>query len=494
MEEKENNDKHKKAPYGGGKAEYLSRLPDCAANAVLEYCDGKDILNLLLVSKSWNKKINEVKLVKRQEYLKYFLWYVYGCGNAGRLCKIVNDVVNEHKNEIGDDENKKFLFWHMVLLDILNIKMTDLKLDFEEEKLKSVEKAIKNCLLAKEAVNRRNDFIDSKKIISMPSSSETLLWEYCRQIFPEFKNIQLELEHVDLGFTKYSSYKHTEIDLSTKELIRNIFPCFFKVSFYQMQIVKNLDEYKDNQLVYKRYKNQIYDFNRYLREKIFYYVRNDSIEFTQYMAAYLFETGELDQWFLNYKKDFFNFFCRTNSFDELNEDEINIEFGYFAYYFNENKQLEKRYEENANQFWRDFLTDITKKGSETESSMLRHYITPYIQKRCLKNKMKTEIMQMTGYSREYLETSRKNIPYFFHHDSIKYYQSNAEKNYFNPIIIRFCVGKNLTDEVIQSISEVIESKNVLNNNLAISNQIDLSGKYKISNPNNKLNGKNKIGV
>lgn len=126
--------------------------------------------------------------------------------------------------------------------------------------------------------------------------------------------------------------------------------------------------------------------------------------------------------------------------------------------------------------------------------MLKYYITPYIEKTYLKNKMKKEIMQMTGYSREYLETSRKNIPYFFHHDSIKYYQSNAEKNYFNPIIIRFCVGKNLTDEVIQSISEVIESKNVLNNNLAISNQIDLSGTYKISDPNNKLNGKNKIGV
>ena len=225
-----------------------------------------------------------------------------------------------------------------------------------------------------------------------------------------------------------------------------------------MQIVKNLDEYKDNQLVYKRYKNQIYDFNRYLRGEIFPLMSYDGIKFTKYMAAYLFETGKLDQWFLNYKKDFFNFFCRTNSFDKLNEDEFNIEFDYFAFYLNKIEPLQTRYKENSNKFWQDFLIDIVKKNSDIERSMLVHCITPYIQKRCLKNKMKTEITQMTKFKNEYLEASRRGRPCFFYHDTIEYYQSNAEKNYFNPIIIRFCGKKDLSDKVIQSISKVIKSK------------------------------------
>ena len=43
---------------------------------------------------------------KSNDY-KYFLWYVYGFGNAERLCKIVDDVVNEHKRN-GDDKDEKF--------------------------------------------------------------------------------------------------------------------------------------------------------------------------------------------------------------------------------------------------------------------------------------------------------------------------------------------------------------------------------------------------
>ena len=244
MEEKSNNNKYENKPYTGGKANDLFRVPDNPANSILKYCDNKMLLNLLTVNKSWNQKINGLKLDKRKEYLKYFLWYIYGRGNAERLCKIVDGVMNnldendENKDDIiienenndkNNNEDKKFLLWHMILLDILNIKMSDLKLDFEKEKSKSVGEAIKKHLLSEKAVKRRNDFIDSKKIISMPSSSETLLWEYSRQIFPEFKNIQLELEH---GFTKYyPMYKYIEIDLSTKKLLRNIFPCFFNFHF-----------------------------------------------------------------------------------------------------------------------------------------------------------------------------------------------------------------------------------------------------------------------
>ena len=145
------------------------------------------------------------------------MWYVYGYGNAERLCKIVDDVVNEHKNEIGDgdNENKKFLLWHMILLDILNIKAADLKFDFDEKKSKSIAKAIKNRLLSNEAVKRRNNFINTKITADHP---ERLLWKYSRETFPEFKNLQVN------GLCK-------TIVNGGKALIGRIFACFVKVSF-----------------------------------------------------------------------------------------------------------------------------------------------------------------------------------------------------------------------------------------------------------------------
>ena len=95
MEKKSDDDKCQKAVDKKEKEKDLFRVPDNPANVILKFCDDRTLLNLLTVNKSWNKKINEFKLQKRKEYLKYFLWYIYGCGNAERLCKIVDDVVNK---------------------------------------------------------------------------------------------------------------------------------------------------------------------------------------------------------------------------------------------------------------------------------------------------------------------------------------------------------------------------------------------------------------
>ena len=197
-EKKSNNNKYENKSYTGGEAKDLFRVPDNQANSILKYCDDRTLLNLLTVNKSWNQKINGLKLDKRKEYLKYFLWYIYGFGNAERLCKVVDDVVNKLdedkdkdniENIIEEDDDKdqklnedeKFWLWHMILLDILNIKMADLKLNIEKEKSKSVEVAINNYLLSDKAVKRRNDFIDIKIKSDHP---ERLLWEYSRQVFP----------------------------------------------------------------------------------------------------------------------------------------------------------------------------------------------------------------------------------------------------------------------------------------------------------------------
>ena len=181
MEEKSNSDKYKDAVYKNGDEENLFKVPKLQASGILKYLDPKTKFNAFHVSKGWAQGINELELQQRQEYLKYFPWYVYGFGDAERLCKIVDDVVNELNQgqdsiiEKNDDKDKKFLLWHMVLLDILNIKMSNLKLDFDKEKSDSIEQAVKNCLLNGEAVKRRNDFIDTKIMADHP---EELLWEY----------------------------------------------------------------------------------------------------------------------------------------------------------------------------------------------------------------------------------------------------------------------------------------------------------------------------
>ena len=134
MEKKSNSDKYKDAVYENGEANNLFRLPETAADVVSKYLDPQTKFNAFHVHKGWAKKINELELLqKRQEYLKYFMWYVYGYGNAERLCKIVDDVVNEldkDKDNIIEENNdkyKKFLLCHMVLLDILNIKKVGFK-------------------------------------------------------------------------------------------------------------------------------------------------------------------------------------------------------------------------------------------------------------------------------------------------------------------------------------------------------------------------------
>ena len=285
---------------------------------------------------------------KSNDY-KYFLWYVYGFGNAERLCKIVDDVVNEHKRN-GDDKDEKFLLWHMVLLDILNIKMTDLKLDFEEEKLKSVEKAIKNCLLTEEAVKRRNDFIndfidqnkDTIKIKNRYFASE--LYKYSKKIFPEFAQIKY------LG-----DYKNKPDKTATEyKFLSKAFSCFLKVSFYHMKRVADFEEYKSDSKVYDKYQKRIYKLTEYFYiGNIYNGCINSS---TEYMATYLYKTGELNQWFLNYENDFLDFFCYCHGGSGYDSEPCFYE---FCFYLNKIKPLETRYEEDDTggheKFWQMFF-------------------------------------------------------------------------------------------------------------------------------------------
>ena len=469
MEEKSNNNKYENKTYTGGKADDLFRVPDNQANSILKYCDDRTLLNLLTVNKSWNKKINGLKLDKRKEYLKYFLWYIYGRGNAERLCKVVDDVVNKLdedkdkdnkdniENIIEEDDDKdqklnedeKFWLWHMILLDILNIKMADLKLNFDEEKSKSVEVAINNYLLSDKAVKRRNDFIDINIKSDYP---ERLLWEYSRQVFPEFENIQVE---------SGDYWDNINVNVDTAELLGRIFACFLKVSFYQIKRVEAGDTDKNNQEIYKNHKKNIYHFNDYLQKQMFGRLEvclNDGnlkykrgkFQITSNIAAYLFETEELEAWFLRYNKDFFSFFCNPDYFICPDDCESTVEFFGFAFYLNKIKSFETRYRESPDKFWQTFYKDIVEEDTFRGSRVLID-ITSFISQKDLEDKMKGKAE--SACSRVFIED-------LFKQNSEKL---DLEKNYFNPIIIRFCGKKDLskkklTDKVVQSISQVIKAK------------------------------------
>ncbi|MBQ9491284.1 MAG: hypothetical protein IJU86_00705 [Firmicutes bacterium] len=483
-EKKSNNNKYENKSYTGGEAKDLFRVPDNQANSILKYCDDRTLSNLLTVNKSWNKKINELKWDKRKEYLKYFLWYIYGRGNAERLCKVVDDVVNKldkYKDNIVEedddkdqkfDEDKKFLFWHMVLLDILNIKMADLKLNFDEEKSKSVEVAINNYLLSDKAVKRRNDFIDIK---IKPDHPERLLWEYSWQVFPEFKNVK-------------SCWSNINVNVDTAELLGRIFACFLKVSFYQIKRVEAADTDKNNQEIYKNHKKNIYYFNEYLQEQIFgkleaclddgnlKYKRGE-FKITSNIAAYLFETEELETWFLRYSKDFFSFFCNPDYLLYGDDGESTVEFFGFAFYLNKIKSFETRYRESPDGFWQAFYINIVDINSYRGNRVIAD-ITSFISQTELQNKMRPEINAFDGY----WKLRNKDL---FNHQSLD--TTDLEKNYFNPIIIRFCgqndlSKKKLTDKVVQSISKVIKAKD----------GEDHKDGNKISEKN-KLGDKNKVG-
>ena len=498
MEEKSNNNKYENKPYTGGKANDLFRVPDNPANSILKYCDNKMLLNLLTVNKSWNQKINGLKLDKRKEYLKYFLWYIYGRGNAERLCKVVDDVVNKLdedkdkdniENIIEEDDDKdqklnedeKFWLWHMILLDILNIKMSDLKLNFDEEKSKSVEVAIKNYLLTEEAVKRRNDFIDMKIKSDHP---ERLLWEYSRQVFPEFENVQVESG----GY-----WDNINVNVDTAELLGRIFACFLKVSFYQIKRVETANIGKDNQEIYEKHKNKIRYFNRYLNEQIFGRLevclddgnlkyQRGKFKITSNIAAYLFETKELETWFFRYNKDFFDFFCTPSYFICHDDPESFPEFFGFAFYLDKIKSFETRYKESPDEFWQTFYINIVEEDS-CRGSYVVIDITSFISQKDLEDKMKGKAESFARGERFRVELFKQNSE-----------KLDLEKNYFSPIIIRFCGQKDLSDKVIQYISKVIKGKdevdhedevkinaknNPVQNNIIVPHEINLINENKV---------------
>ena len=165
----------------------------------------------------------------------------------------------------------------------------------------------------------------------------------------------------------------------------------------------------------------------------------------------MFKTEELETWFHYYNKDFFSFFCNPDYFICGDDGESSVEFFAFAFYLNKIKSFETRYQENSDEFWKTFYTDIVKKGSYRGNEVLKD-ITSFISQVELKDEMSKKIDKNKFWI--YMRSDRK---YLFNHKE----PIDLEKNYFEPIIIRFCGKKDLKENVIQSISEVIENKNIV---------------------------------
>lgn len=191
----------------------------------------------------------------------------------------------------------------MVLLDILNIKISDLKLDFGKENSESIEKTIKNCLLIEKAVKRRNDFIngfiDQKRdtIEIRNRDFASALYEYSKKIFPEFAKIPYQNSSRNAPDTRVTGYK----------FLSKLFSCFLKVSFYHVKKVADFEGYKSDSKSYNDYQGRIDELTKYFYIGNIFEGRINAS--TEYMATYLYKTGELNLWFLNYGNDFFDFFA-----------------------------------------------------------------------------------------------------------------------------------------------------------------------------------------
>ena len=115
------------------------------------------------------------------------------------------------------------------------------------------------------------------------------LYEYSKQIFPEFAKMKY-LGKLSLDPDKTADgYK----------LMQGIFTCFLKGSFYRMESVSKLKQNKKYRENINYFRGYFYNGNSY-DGKVNSDVKNVTI--------YLFKTGELNQWISLYNYDLFKYF------------------------------------------------------------------------------------------------------------------------------------------------------------------------------------------
>lgn len=344
-------------------------------------------LSMAKLNESEQKK--PYKCVSDYELSCNFVNFVYGKGNTERLSKIADEAVkydaNVYENSTDDQLHVlipvtgksgyifeksifsqingtdwcldsffhnaddwiscslvKEMLWHMVLLDILNIKLADF------ERKKSLPEEILD-IVKRNSQNRLNFlFGDKKNYGDIPCGGfADALYDYATLIFK-------------------LPYQRKELSTEKEDLIRKIFACFVKVAFLRMEQAAQFEAYKKDLGRYGVYRDVILNLKRcfymcnnpyrnpcdHINDDDYYtfkrYIHTDA----QDMATYLFLTDELEDLF---ETD--EYFVYDFGFDYYHAA-VNYEYSHFGAFLvclDKIKSLEERYKENEDEFIKMFV-------------------------------------------------------------------------------------------------------------------------------------------
>ena len=419
----------------------------------------RDILSYLNTNGSHlnDKNLHEI------ERTYDFVNFVYGKSNTERLSKIIDKVLKKDmeffkdKTDMGitdwqkqKNPNYRFedslyakmkkeghsklvelMFWHMILLDILNLKYYDLAPD------KSLEESIEDAVNQKSS--DRLDFLYGDHQLSYYSRSafgETI-YEYAKQIFKDLPEKQ-------------------GVNQPQEQLMSKIFACFTKVAFCKMEESKELECYRNDQQSYENYRDAIFGFKScfFLGDDIY----NSCVKaVTEDMAAYLFLTGELEIMFNSYGDDFFRFFGRRvgREYGEQNE----LLFKEYLFFLNKIEPLENRYNKNGSGFIEKYFPGsfFDCRDAATQAGC----ILPYFKSKKLPSLIMERLKQR--FDEEEIDVVSEQL------SNIEELQPCMEleweqTNYFRDIIKRFAGGEKYSNELVEGMSMMLcqEKDNIIN--------------------------------
>lgn len=460
--------------------EFLNARESVDRNKSVGHC--RDILfcfnpNNLNLDDKYSQKI-------KQTY--DFVNFVYGKSNTERLSKIIDKVVkrdmkffeNKTDEDITDWQRQKnpryrfedslyggmrrrndmnlaeLMLWHMTLLDILNLKCYDLKLD------KSLEESIEDAVARKST--DRLDFLCGNHRLNFDYTNfyGEILYKYSKRVFEELPKEQqrpyeYEDEDEDDNFLQRQG-----------QLMKKIFSCFIKVAFCNMEQLEKPEYYKNFYHHYIDHRTAILNLTCYFfRQGNFYCNKKD-------IATYLFYTDELETMFENYNRDFFCFlgWAAVDTFE-------------FWFFLNKIKPLEQRYAENKDRFikmfFSRFLIHRVEINRDYELSEAIANILPYFVDEKLRLSLVADMAQEwnTDYnqlldslnliekSNEKSELRRKRSK---RESKLSLPEQAEQTNYFRDIIERFTDGANYSNALVESMSMMI----CRNGNIVIDNQKD----------------------
>ena len=405
---------------------------------------------------------NKQQLSENDNMLHDFIDFVYGDSNTERLSKLIDEIVESDIKDLKERNINikliKLVLWHMILLDILNLKQSDL------DKSKPLTMAITDAV--KLNSENRLKFLSNKEL--NVNDIPNFLYEYSKSIFEE-------LADTSMNSTKLSDKSDEQ---ENKQSVRKIFCRFFEFSFCQMKKAANFESYKNDTAFYRNYEDIVLNLQGrfYMYDRYFDCVYADA----QDMASYLFATGKLEIFLSNYGTDFLYYFgwnCRGSMpWDRPSCD-------YILFFLNELESIENRYRKDKDGFMKLFCPYyanlmFTKSGKDIASDLreartvVTHItnILAYIEDETLFSEIRNSLIQryklteeFVGYLDNGTEQTNNFVKCCYGKCEHPQHQGNSiideTKNWFQDIAKRFAENESIELMTNNNTTQVINKHN-----------------------------------